>query len=83
LINLKPTADHWRAMNFYSHSVEGKPKSEWHRLEEHLFGARGDCPRLRGSGRFPQNSAVESGDISRGCGMMWRSIMKVFQQYIF
>lgn len=23
---------------FYAHSVEGKPVSEWHRLEEHLKG---------------------------------------------
>ncbi|MFZ3064271.1 MAG: hypothetical protein WA277_03170 [Nitrospirota bacterium] len=23
---------------FYAHSVEGKPVSQWHRLEEHLKG---------------------------------------------
>ncbi|TRZ92223.1 MAG: hypothetical protein D4R88_00750 [Methanosarcinales archaeon] len=25
-------------MEFYAHSIEGKPVDEWHRLEEHLKG---------------------------------------------
>lgn len=25
-------------MNFYAHSIEGRPVEVWHRLEEHLFG---------------------------------------------
>ncbi len=25
-------------MQFYAHSIEGKPVGEWHRLEEHLKG---------------------------------------------
>jgi hypothetical protein len=25
-------------MDFYAHSVEGKPVEEWHRLEDHLKG---------------------------------------------
>ncbi len=25
-------------MNFCSHSIEGRPVEEWHRLEEHLLG---------------------------------------------
>lgn len=25
-------------MEFYAHSIEGKPVYEWHRLEEHLKG---------------------------------------------
>lgn len=27
-----------RLINFYAHSVEGKPPEEWHRLEDHLKG---------------------------------------------
>jgi len=26
------------AMDFYAHSIEGKPVNEWHRLEAHLKG---------------------------------------------
>jgi CRISPR-associated endonuclease/helicase Cas3 len=25
-------------MEFYAHSIEGKPVDEWHRLDEHLIG---------------------------------------------
>jgi len=25
-------------MEFYAHSIDGKPVDEWHRLEEHLKG---------------------------------------------
>ncbi|MDA8241152.1 MAG: hypothetical protein M0Z67_12380 [Nitrospiraceae bacterium] len=26
------------AVDYYAHSLEGKPPEEWHRLEEHLKG---------------------------------------------
>ena len=26
-------------MEFYAHSIDGKPVDEWHRLEEHLKGS--------------------------------------------
>ncbi|MBI4683786.1 MAG: hypothetical protein HY755_01135 [Nitrospirae bacterium] len=39
--------------NYYAHSFEGKPKSEWQGLEEHLRNVAelarkcgGDCPRF-------------------------------------
>jgi CRISPR-associated endonuclease/helicase Cas3 len=25
------------ALNYYAHSLEGKPKEEWQKLEDHLF----------------------------------------------
>ncbi len=47
-------------MDYFAHSLEGKPIEEWHRLEEHLFGtaklaARGLSQDLRAL------CAVESG----------------------
>jgi len=33
--------------NYYAHSVEGKPKSEWQGLEEYLRNAEGTVPDLR------------------------------------
>ena len=42
---------------FFAHSIEGKPKSEWQGLEEHLLNAEGTVPDLR----TERSVVVESG----------------------
>jgi hypothetical protein len=77
-------------MEFYAHSIEGKPVDDWHRLEEYLKGTEGTVPDLRTersrvveSGLSPakrnarRNSDARSGLIWRGCGMIWGSIADI------
>lgn len=51
-------------MEFYAHSIDGKPIEEWHRLEEHL----------KGTAELAASFAAEFGcgewGIGRGCGMI-------------
>lgn len=55
---------------FYAHSVEGKPKSEWHRLEEHLTPPQSSpCQGEVGGVMQPSsgmNSAPGNGEDLRG-----------------
>jgi CRISPR-associated endonuclease/helicase Cas3 len=54
-------------MEFYAHSIQGKPVDEWHRLEEHL----------KGTAELAASFAAEFGSIEWGrLAGLWHDLGK-------
>jgi len=62
--------------DYYAHSKEGRPPSEWRPLEEHLKNvaemARGDLP-------IPSGQAI--GAIWPGCARFWKACLPFGYNY--
>jgi len=55
-------------MEFYAHSIDGKPVDEWHRLEEHLKST------AELSASFAEEFGCGEWGRIAGCGMTWEVI---------